>query len=154
MPGQSSSPAPAGAGAQSRFAREIERRILQAERLCRLPSSAVDRAQRATLLAGLPVNEAGARNQLAQLKGQWLASQEEFLQSLNAGGGPNRLGENLLGLEGAGYSPNTITDSAIVDLAEARALDGGSTVGEEQPRPPITESSIARTARAIRALRA
>ncbi|MCU1327447.1 MAG: hypothetical protein JWN34_2817 [Bryobacterales bacterium] len=105
-------------------------------------------------MAGLPVNEAGARNQLAQLKGQWLASQEEFLQSLNAGGGPNRLGENLLGLEGAGYSPNTITDSAIVDLAEARALDGGSTVGEEQPRPPITESSIARTARAIRALRA
>jgi hypothetical protein len=91
---------------------------------------------------------------LAQLKGQWLSSQEEFLQSLNPGGGPNRLAENLLGLEAAGHAPDSITDSAIVDLAEAQAVDGSWRDGEEQPRPPITEGEIAGTARAVRALQA
>jgi ankyrin repeat protein len=112
----------------------------------------IARAQQVAKSAGIAVNETGAREQLAQLRGQWLSSQEEFLQSINPGGGPNRLAENLLGLAGAGYPPDAITDSAIVDLAEAQGENGAWDRGEEQPRPPITESSIAGTARAIGAL--
>lgn len=114
----------------------------------------VARAQRPAKAAGIAIDEAGAREQLSQLKGQWLASQEEFLQSLNPGGGPNRLGENLLGLEAAGYAPDAITDAAVVDLAESQAADGSWLAGEEQPRPPITEGVIGATARAIRAVQA
>ena len=88
------------------------------------------------------------------MKAQWISSQEEFLQSLNPGGGPNRLAENLLGLEAAGYKPDPITDSAIIDLAEAQSTEGNWPAGEEQPRPPITESLIASTARAVAAVRA
>jgi hypothetical protein len=108
--------------------------------------------QRSAKAAGIAINETAWRDQLAQLKGQWLASQEEFLQSLNPGGGPNRLADNMLGLDAAGYPADSITDSAVVDLAEAQALDGSWAGGEEQPRPPITESRIAATARAARVL--
>jgi hypothetical protein len=66
--------------------------------------------------------------------------------SINPGGGPNRLAENLLGLEAGGYAPDSITDSAIVDLAEAQTAGGSWNSGEEQPRPPITEGDIAGTA--------
>lgn len=112
----------------------------------------IARAQRAANAAGIPVSEAPAKEQLLQMRGQWLSSQEEFLQSMNPGGGPNRLAETLLGLEAAGYKPDTITDSAVVDLAEAQTAEGYWAGGEEHPRPPITESMIGSTARAIRAL--
>ena len=108
------------------------------------------------MAAGIGSNEALAREQLQQLKSQWASSQEEFLQSLNPGGGPNRLGENLLGLYAAGYAPDALTDSAIVDLAESQRADGmfpsndGSAGGQ---RPPITEGLIGSTARAVRLLR-
>src|SRR4029079_19495724 len=86
------------------------------------------------------------------LKSQWSASQEEFLQAQNPGGGSNRLGESLLGLEAAGYPADAITDSAVVDLAEFQATDGTWPSGEAHARPPITEGTIGSTARAIRAL--
>jgi ankyrin repeat protein/cytochrome c551/c552 len=114
----------------------------------------IARAQRAAKASGVSMSEIAAREQLSQMKAQWLASQEEFLQSINPGGGPNRLAENLLGLEAAGYKPDTMTDSAVVDLAEAQATEGYWPAGEEQPRPPVTESVIAATARAVRAIQA
>ncbi len=114
----------------------------------------IARAQRAAKTAGVVLNDTASREQLLQLKTQWMASQEEFLQSINPGGGPNRLAETLLGLDAAGYKPDAITDSAVVDLAEAQAPDGAWSGGEEQPRPPITESLIAFTARAVGAIRA
>ena len=114
----------------------------------------IARAQRAAKAAGVPAGEADAREQLSQMKAQWLASQEEFLQSINPGGGANRLAENLLGLDAAAYPPDSITDSAVVDLAEAQSVEGFWPAGEEQPRPPITESAIGATARAIRAIQA
>jgi hypothetical protein len=114
----------------------------------------IARAQRPARAAHIRIDEAIAREQTAQLRGQWLASQEEFLQSINPGGGPNRLAENLLGLAAAGSAADVITDSAVVDLAEAQAVDGSWSDGEEQPRPPITESVIGSTARAIGAIRA
>ena len=110
------------------------------------------RAQRLAGSAGIHQDEAAAQEQLLQLKSQWTASQEEFLQALNPGGGSNRLGENLLGLEAAGYPADTMTDSAVVDLAEFQAADGTWPSGEAHARPPITEGMIGSTARAIRAL--
>lgn len=109
-------------------------------------------AQRLAKGAGITVNESMAREQVLQLKSQWASSQEEFLQSLNPGGGPNRLGESLLGLYAAGYPADTITDSAVVDLAEAQSDGGVFPSGEVGARPPITEGLIGSTARAIRAL--
>ena len=109
-------------------------------------------AQRLAKAAGIPVNESLSREQMQQLKSQWASSQEEFLQSLNPGGGPNRLGESLLGLYAAGYPADTITDSAVVDLAESQSEDGVFPSGEGGARPPITEGLIGSTARAIRAL--
>ncbi|MBZ5724192.1 MAG: ankyrin repeat domain-containing protein [Acidobacteriia bacterium] len=114
----------------------------------------IARAQRAARAAGAAVDETAAQEQLSQMKAQWSASQEEFLQSLNPAGGPNRLAENLLGLEAAGYQPDTITDAAVVDLAESQDPEGYWAGGEEEPRPPITESVIAGTARALRAIQA
>jgi hypothetical protein len=113
----------------------------------------VARALHAAKAAGIAGDAAAERELVAQMRGQWLASQEEFLQSINPGGGPNRLAENLLGMAAAGYPADTITDSAIVDLAEAQGEDGRWPAGEEQPRPPITESEIGATARAIGSLR-
>jgi ankyrin repeat protein len=112
----------------------------------------IAQAQRYAKDAGFVLNEKLAREQLLQLKSQWAASQEEFLQSLNPGGGPNRLGESLLALHAAGYPPDSITDPAVVDLAESQSADGKFPGGEGSARPPITESLIASTARAIRAL--
>jgi len=112
----------------------------------------VAQAQASAKLAGLSLREDLAREQLLQLKSQWASSQEEFLQSINPGGGPNRLGENLLGLYAAGYRPDTITDSAVIDLAESQNVDGMFLSGEAGARPPITEGTIGSTARAIRAL--
>lgn len=86
------------------------------------------------------------------MRTQWISLQEEFLQTLNPGGGSNRLAENLLGLKAAGYPPDAITDSAIVDVAESQEPDGSWIAGEVQNRPPITQSDIASTARAIRVL--
>jgi ankyrin repeat protein len=112
----------------------------------------IARAQPLAKAAGVPVNEVAAKDQLAQLRGEWLSLQEEFLQTLNPGGGANRLAENLLALKASGYPPDTITDSAIVDVAESQEPDGSWRSGEVQHRPPLTQSDIAATARAIRAL--
>jgi len=62
----------------------------------------VARAQHAAKVAGIAINEAAAKEQLAQMRGQWLSLQEEFLQSLNPGGGANRLAENLRTMEYGG----------------------------------------------------
>lgn len=114
----------------------------------------VARAQFAAKAAGMPINESAAKEQLVQMRAQWLALQEEFLQSLNPGGGANRLAENLLGLKAANYAPDIMTDSAIVDIAESQQTDGSWTAGEVQPRPPLVESLFASTSRAIQALQA
>jgi hypothetical protein len=74
------------------------------------------------------------------------------LQSLNPGGGANRLAENLLGLKAAGLPADTIVDSAIVDVAECQEPDGSWAAGEVQLRPPLSQSDFASTARAVRAL--
>jgi hypothetical protein len=110
------------------------------------------RAQHLAKEAGVPPSEDAAREQTLQIRSQWAASQEEFLQALNPGGGSNRLGENLLGLAAAAYPADAITDSAVTDLAQFQAADGAWPAGEVHARPPITESGIGATARAVRVL--
>jgi hypothetical protein len=112
----------------------------------------VARAQAAAKAAGIAIHEAAAKAQLAQMRGQWLSLQEEFLQSLNPGGGANRLAENLLGLKAAGLAADAIIDSAIVDVAECQEPDGSWAAGEVQLRPPLSQSDFAATARAVRAM--
>ena len=112
----------------------------------------IARAQSAAKAAGISINEAAAKEQLSQMRGQWLPLQEEFLQSLNLGGGSNRLAEQLLGLKASGYPSDSITDSAVVDLAESQQPDGSWVASPAQNRPPIQQSDFAATARAIRVL--
>jgi hypothetical protein len=114
--------------------------------------SLIARAQALAKAAGVSINEIAAKEQLSQMRGQWLALQEEFLQTLNPGGGANRLSESLLGLKASGYPADPITDSAVVDVAESQEPDGSWVAGEVQNRPPITQSDFAATARAIRVL--
>ncbi|HYP08596.1 MAG TPA: ankyrin repeat domain-containing protein [Bryobacteraceae bacterium] len=114
----------------------------------------IARAQAVARAAGIPLDEDAAKEQLLQMRAQWVSLQEEFLQTLNPGGGANRLSENLLGLKAASYPADTITDSAVVDLADSQEPEGNWLAGETQPRPPIAESEFAATTRAIQALRA
>jgi hypothetical protein len=114
----------------------------------------IARAQRRSRAAGASIDERAEREQAAQLKGEWLASQEEFLQAITPNGGPNRLAEHLLGLAAAGVPASVITDPSVIAIAEAQAADGSWPHGEQQPRPPITEGLIGPTARAIGAIRA
>jgi ankyrin repeat protein len=103
--------------------------------------------------AGVAVNEATAREQTLQLKAHWASSQDELLQAINPGGGVNTVGAILLGLAAAGVPASPVIDSAVVDLAEAQMADGSWLSSEKQNRPPITESTIASTTRAIGVLR-
>ena len=112
----------------------------------------VVRAQAAAKAAGIPINEATVKEQVLQMKTQWIPLQEEFLQGILPGGGANRLAENLLGLKSANYAPDSITDAAVAAIANAQGSDGSWGSGEVQHRPPIAQSLFASTARCIRAL--
>ena len=52
------------------------------------------------------------------------------------------------------YPPDSITDSAVVDIAISQEPDGHWGAGEKQLRPPIAQSHFAGTTRAIRMLQA
>ena len=83
---------------------------------------------------------------------QWTSLQEQFLQAIVPGGGANRLADNLQGLLAAGYPGDSMTDSAVVEIAISQHPDGHWSAGEVQHRPPITQSHFANTTRAIRML--
>jgi hypothetical protein len=111
-------------------------------------------AVRAARDAGLRVDEAAAKEQLNTMRLQWASSREEFLQSIDPGGGPDRLAFSLLGLWAAGYSGDPNTDSAIAEVASSQRADGSwqreDSTGTS--RAPISESTITATVRALRAL--
>lgn len=114
--------------------------------------SATAQAQAAARSAGVPANEAAAKEQLQQMKAQWISLQEEFLQAIVPGGGANRLADNLQGLFAAGYAADSITDSAVVEIAMSQNPDGHWGAGEVQHRPPFAQSHFASTARVVRIL--
>src|SRR5205085_905142 len=112
----------------------------------------IARAQAAARSAGLPVNEAAAKEQLQQMRTQWISLQEEFLQAIAPGGGANRMAENLQGMYAARYPADSITDSAVVEIAMSQNPDGHWGNGEVQLRPPLAQSHFAGTSRVIRVL--
>jgi len=113
----------------------------------------VARTQAMARSVGIQVNGIAEKEQLSQLTAQWVGPQEEFLQGLMPGGGANRLAEMLLGLKASGYPSDTITDSAIVAVAESQEPDGRWAQREIQLRPPLAESDVASTARILRVLK-
>jgi ankyrin repeat protein len=112
----------------------------------------IARAQSAAKRVGIQQNEAAMKEQLLQMKTQWVPLQEGFLQMVVPGGGAYRLAENLLGLKAADYPADSITDAAIAAIAALQESDG-SWRTEVQIRPPVEQSPFAATARVIRALR-
>jgi hypothetical protein len=79
--------------------------------------------------------------------------QEQFLQAIVPGGGAHRMADNLHGLFASGYPADTITDSAVAEIATAQYLDGRWASTENQHRPPLMQSHFASTTRVIRMLR-
>jgi ankyrin repeat protein len=114
--------------------------------------NATARAEAAARSAGLLVDEAAEKEQVRQMRTEWVVLQEDFLQAMLPGGGANRLAENLQGLLAAGYPADSITDSAVAEVATAQRPDGHWGGGEVQHRPPLTQSCFASTARALRVL--
>jgi hypothetical protein len=115
--------------------------------------SATAQAQAAAKTAGFPVNEAAVKEQTQQLRTQWIGMQEQFLQAIVPGGGAHRMADNLHGLFASGYPADTITDSAVAEIATAQYLDGRWASTENQHRPPLMQSHFASTTRVIRMLR-
>src|SRR5215472_3029551 len=60
----------------------------------------------------------------------------------------------LFGMAEGGYPQDSVTDSAVVDLMSLQRTDGSWNRGLGISRSPIQEGNAARTAQAIRALRA
>jgi ankyrin repeat protein len=108
-------------------------------------------AVRAARTAGLPVDEAAAREQMAGMKAELGSQQEQFLQGIDLFGS-QVLVPYLFGLAVAGYAPDAITDNAVADLMSLQSADGSWNRGLAISRPPIQESNIARTAQALRVL--
>jgi len=102
---------------------------------------------------GIHIDEDGARERLAGMRADLGAQQELFLQGIDAFGSMI-LAPFLFGMAEAGYPPDSITDSAVVDLMSLQRTDGSWNRGLGISRSPIQEGNAARTAQAIRALRA
>jgi ankyrin repeat protein len=101
---------------------------------------------------GIQIDEDGARERVAGMKAELGAQQELFLQGIDAFGSMV-LAPFLSGMAEAGYPPDPITDSAVVDLISLQRTDGSWNRGLGISRSPIQEGNAARTAQAIRALR-
>lgn len=101
---------------------------------------------------GIQIDEDGARERLAGMRAELGTQQELFLQGIDAFGSMI-LAPFLSGMAEAGYPPDPITDSAVVDLMSLQRMDGSWNRGLGISRSPIQEGNAARTAQAVRALR-
>jgi hypothetical protein len=114
----------------------------------------VARAQSRAKVAGISISEEAAKEQTVQMKSLGVGVTEDYLQAIIPSGGANRIAEMLLGLRASNYPADTITDAAVVAMAESQEVDGSWLAGEVQLRPPIAQSHFAATARVVRALQA
>jgi ankyrin repeat protein len=105
-------------------------------------------AVRAARSAAIPVDEAAAREQLAQMNAEFGSQRELFLE----GGDREVLVRNLFGLAAAGYPPGPITDSAVAAVRSKQTADGSWRRSVPISRAPMQEGIIALTAQAVRTL--
>jgi ankyrin repeat protein len=98
--------------------------------------------------AGIPVDEAAARDELKQMTNEFHSQQESFLE----GGDREVLARRLFGLTEAGYPPDAATDAAVVAVMSKQTADGSWTRGVPISRAPMQEGIIALTAEAVRAI--
>ena len=107
-------------------------------------------AVRAARTAGIPLDEAAARERLNVMKSILGSAQELQLQgfvdaiSLQT--------NHLAGLWASGYSPDTVTDAAVVSVVAGQYTDGHWHRYVGAVRSPTAESDIVGTAEAVLAL--
>ena len=102
--------------------------------------------------AGIAVDETLAKEQGEMLMKGWGVSAEEMLQGIHRGGGAERIVNQLLAVHAAGLGPDAFTDAALADVAMAQTLEG-YWFDEHEPRAPMADGLIARTAYAVQAFR-
>ena len=108
-------------------------------------------AVRAAREAEIPVDDETARSQQKAIRLEWASLIEELRQGISKGGATDRLTSALLGLHGYDTQPDAITDTVVAEIASVQRPDG-SWHFMAGSRPPINESEIGRTARAVRVL--
>jgi ankyrin repeat protein len=102
--------------------------------------------------AGIAVDDRAAKEQGEMLTKGWGVSAEEMLQGIHRGGGSDRLVNQLLAVHAAGFAADAMTDAALADVALLQHRDG-HWFDEYEPRAPMADGVIARTAYAIRAFK-
>jgi len=102
--------------------------------------------------AGLPFDNTLAAAGTEVLVRGWQLSADEMLQGIRRGGGSERIVNQLLAIHDADAKPDMTSDAALADVASLQHQDG-SWLDQYEARPPMTDSRIARTAYAVRALK-
>jgi ankyrin repeat protein len=108
-----------------------------------------------------PVDEAGLKTQLSDLKGNYIKNGDRLLQRYDGGGAIDTLAYAMLHFEAANYPPDSMTDAIMYNMVSEQMADGswirGGAVQRAGPSPaaraPMQDSDIVRTALAIRALK-
>jgi hypothetical protein len=100
--------------------------------------------------AGIPVNEALAREQLAAMDSLARSTREGFMQGLQVA----TIGAmHLQGLSALGHPPDMTTDGIVASLASWQRSDGHWQMKAAMARSPMGDGPIALTAEAVLALR-
>lgn len=106
------------------------------------------------LAAGLPVSDSRRRQFGREIAVSISPMIPLILQGFEFGGASDTAMSYLSGMAAASYPADVITDTLVHSLALAQSPTGAWVQGAGFPRPPAEESSISRTAWAVRALRA
>jgi hypothetical protein len=103
------------------------------------------------VLAASAAKIGGSEELVKIIANDFASAQDKLMQRFDPGGGADGEGYDLLALHAAGYPANAITDAIVVHTALMQRRAGNWHVGDAT-RPPIQDSEIARTARAMRSL--
>jgi N-acyl-D-amino-acid deacylase len=98
--------------------------------------------------AGVPVDEAAARELGRMIESEWIGVQEELLERFDPGGLADGESYSAWALALNHYPAGPIADTVAVHVATLQHRDGHWHVGDAS-HSPIEESDIARTARAL-----
>jgi hypothetical protein len=107
-------------------------------------------AERAARAAGIPLNETVARERLNVMKASLGSAQELHLQGVVPD--INLQTNHLAGLWASGYSPDIVTDAAVVGVLSGQYTDGHWQRLVGAVRSPTCESDIVSTAEVVLAL--